>query len=179
MTVATLAAGAYDTISSVYDAMFSDPHSLEEDRTLFDLIGYNGGSVLDVGCGTGLFLDHEMVAPSDYVGIDPSAGMISRLKAKHPWATTYQTTFEDFNTDRRFDWVVSLYCSVGYIPVADLRRIETFLAPGGKLALVFPAPDYTPVIHSIFTGPIPDFYAHDPSSYGATHQFGNYILATR
>ncbi|MFQ8804141.1 MAG: class I SAM-dependent methyltransferase [Alistipes indistinctus] len=37
-------------------------------------LGYCEGSILDVGCGTGLLIELVNITPSKYVGVDPSRG---------------------------------------------------------------------------------------------------------
>ena len=73
----------YDAIALQYDALFQDSASHEENAAVMGLIGdVTASRVLDIGCGTGLLLDH--CTPGAYCGLDPSRAMLDRLCAKHP-----------------------------------------------------------------------------------------------
>jgi SAM-dependent methyltransferase len=43
-----------------------------------------GGSLLDAACGTGPYMDMVLEAGRRVVGVDQSAGMLARARAKHP-----------------------------------------------------------------------------------------------
>ncbi len=133
----------YDAVADQYDHLFDDPASREENGQVAAMIGYGGGSVLDVGAGTGLTI--ELLRPTTYLGIDPSRRMLERLEQRHPGAEVVPTTLQSFWTDRRFDLVVSLFGSPNYCTEEELRRIPDLVAPGGGYFLMFYRPDYHPV----------------------------------
>jgi hypothetical protein len=136
----------YDAIAPLYDDMWSTPTAEAENRAVIDALGYRGGSVLDVGCGSGLFLDY--VEPDAYLGIDPSAGMLASMKAKHPHAETIQARFEAFYSGaRRFDLIVGLFAAPSYIEPAAFSRLRSLLAPGGRYFLMFYRDGYEPETH--------------------------------
>lgn len=74
----------YDDIAVKYDDLFRDESSLVENREVGAMLPPLKGSILDIGCGTGLLTEIYNVSPNDYLGIDPSKGMLSQFKAKHP-----------------------------------------------------------------------------------------------
>lgn len=121
----------YDEIAPVYGSLWATQDALREDMELFDLIGPTPGSVLDIGCGTGLFLMHRR--PARYFGVDPSQGMLDRFLAvsgdslrqicsplEEPDAPLRVQcgTFEALWTPERFDHAVALYGAASYIDPA-------------------------------------------------------------
>lgn len=164
----------YDDIAGIYDDLWSSPWAIEENRAVVDAIGYDGGSVLDVGCGTGLFLDY--VQPDEYLGIDPSQKMLDRLHVKHPKAETLCTAFESFHTPRRFDLLVGLFAAPSYIEPWALGRIPGLLAEGGRFFLMFYRPGYLPVTHKM-TGLDMPFHHHNPNTLpGNVSEMGEFVV---
>lgn len=165
----------YDSVAEVYDDLFSDEASLAEDRRLFDLVGRAQGAVLDVGCGTGLFLDHVKCA--SYVGIDPSTQMLERLANKHPNQVVYATGLERY-VGPRADLVVSLYGAANYVPAYALQWIPRLLHPGGRWFVVIYKLDYVPVSY-LRSGVKMVHYNHPPTVIPGTRHvrdFGNYWI---
>jgi len=63
----------YDTIAKEYDSLFTDEQSIQENNMIASMLSSVKGSVLDIGCGTGLLLDLISVSENDYLGVDSSA----------------------------------------------------------------------------------------------------------
>lgn len=136
----------YDLIGASYDSMFRDEYSMEENAYVMNAIGWKEGeSVLDIGCGTGLFLEYNEC--KDYLGVDPSKTMLYFLERKFPDANTVYTDFEHFYTGRKFDKVVSTFGSCSYIDPRSMGRLRHFKAAGGKLFLMFYKDGYRPVTY--------------------------------
>lgn len=102
------------------------------------------GRVLDIGCGAGLFVDYRYrnIDRENYVGIDPSFGMLGKFRLKHPdydaHATLLRTTFEDYETTPRFDTIVAMSGAASYVTGADVvAKTRRLLAPGGRAILTF------------------------------------------
>lgn len=136
-------------IADAYDGMFEDASHKAETATAMKRVCVASGSrVLDVGAGTGTFLDHwsEKIDPLGYVAIDPSRPMTGRLVVKHPAYTdsVVPSRFEDY-TGGDFDLMVSMFGSASYIEPRYLPRVRDMLAPGGRYFFMFYADGYEPV----------------------------------
>jgi hypothetical protein len=72
----------YDRHAHEYDTL--ELVTKEEKAAVAELlkVAVKGG-VLDVGCGTGMLLDLHPVKPIDYLGLDPSGGMLNVHVLKH------------------------------------------------------------------------------------------------
>ena len=167
----------YDEVAARYDELWSTPEARAEDREIMRTINYRDGLVLDIGCGTGLFLDHHRNC-SNYIGVDPSQGMIDQLSKKHGSRTTLCQTFEDAMpslASLRFNRIISLFGSPSYIKPSALIQAKEWLKPGGWMFCMFIAPDYNPETHAYIAEP-PPMFDHVPAEYGAWSRFGNYIV---
>lgn len=130
----------YDVIEATYD---DDPvrHDVPPDDRLGALaVGREGVRVLDVGCGTGLWLEAQKRAFSGLVvaGVDPSAGMLARARGRLPGADLRVATAEALPHDAGvFDFVASRFA---YHHFRDVERaldeMARVLAPGGVLHLM-------------------------------------------
>lgn len=167
----------YDDVAIQYDCIWSGEEALQEDRQIMEMIDYKSGSVLDIGCGTGLFLDHYPDA-DPYLGIDPSQAMLNELLAKHPESQVLPQTFEDTIPvigETQYDYVLSLFGSASYIPPRKLAKTLSLVKPGGKLFLMFISPHYTPLTHQYIENP-PKLYKHNFERYGEVSTVGNYTI---
>jgi hypothetical protein len=172
----------YDGIAPLYDGWWNGEDARIETEEVLKLLGYRGGSVLDVGCGTGLFLDFHPFAASDYLGLDPSMEMLYRLQGKHPGAAVRPWTFEEFAghpaPGQKFDVIVSLFGAAAYIEPHALARIPQMLSPGGRFFLMFYAPGYVPQSDRL-SG---TFLKHFGDAWHCTLRaerlsWGNYVIA--
>lgn len=165
----------YDQIAPVYDDIWSTPAAFAEDAAVMSQINYSGGDVLDIGCGTGLFLDH--VRPDSYLGIDPSRAMLERLQLKHPGAETINTTLESYcNLDRKFDLIVSLFGSPSYVDMVALNRIPGMLKPGGRFFVMLYKQGYVPVTDQVTGVSVPHLNHSVDVLRGNVRQFGNFQI---
>lgn len=133
----------YDQIAGQYDHLHIAPECLTENKEVIKRLSYQGGSVLDIGCGTGLLLDY--LAPDEYTGIDPSAGMLRILSQKHPEARVIKTRFEEYVG--RADLVVSLFGAANYITPQAISNLPRVVAPGGRWFIMFYKDEYHPVTY--------------------------------
>lgn len=137
----------YDKIAEQYDSLFIDKESLEENKEVANLLKVYKGSVYEIGCGTGLFLELCSIEPQNYLGIDPSEGMLKQLELKHPQfiERTRQTTFEEDNDMYRgYDNIISLFGSISYVDKESLRKIGE---SGKDYFLMFYKNGYRPVTY--------------------------------
>lgn len=80
----------FDEIAAAYDASLP-PHVVEHylrKRVAFLTRVCPGGSALDVGCGTGALAERLRARGYQVTGVDPSAGMLSVLRARAPQVET-------------------------------------------------------------------------------------------
>lgn len=129
----------YDSIAHVYDTLFTDEEKIEEDKEVIEM-ATPSGAVLDIGCGTGLFLDYT--GWEDYIGIDPSIKMIQKLKEKHIDAEAYACPFSDFHAPRKIDTIIGLYGVASYLTEDDMEAI--LHSSASRVFLMGYAKDYFP-----------------------------------
>lgn len=135
----------YGKIADIYDDLFNDEQSLKENEALIGMIGYKGGSVLDVGCGTGLFLDYT--TPDEYLGIDESENMLRQLKKKHPKANVINVPVAYFESNEKYDYILALFGVGSYLTLDDEEKLFNMLAQGGKAFFVYYKEGYYPVTY--------------------------------
>jgi 2-polyprenyl-3-methyl-5-hydroxy-6-metoxy-1,4-benzoquinol methylase len=163
----------YDQIADKYDSFFSDYKSNIENEAIFARLEYDSGSVLDIGCGTGLLLDY--FSPRRYMGIDPSQKMLDILVRKHPGKKIINTRFEDFY-DGQYDLIVSLFGSANYIDPDAIDRIPRFLKRGGRYFVMFFKPGYYPVTYERSGVELSHFDNGYLRLGGAVTDIGNFLL---
>lgn len=138
----------YDVIADRYDNLFTDSISLSENAEVGEMLLPLNGSILDVGCGTGLLTEIISINPEKYIGVDPSEKMLAKFKEKHPSfrnlvCASYDGKVVDCNS---FDNVVSLFGSPSYLSNMSLLRISRCKA---HLFLMFYKEDYHPVTYEM------------------------------
>lgn len=129
--------------------MYHSPLHRAEDAILrqylihHGFVGQQAGSVLDLGCGTGGYLDligknHE--APAEYVGLDISPHMLAVAKRKHPQSTWICADMEQIGQWKpdSFDTVISLFGSLSYATNMEwmIRNITQIVRPGGRFLVM-------------------------------------------
>ena len=142
----TVRKSQYDVIADRYDNLFTDPDSLSENAEVGEMLLPLDGSVLDVGCGTGLLAEIADIDPNQYLGVDPSEKMLEKFKEKHPEfrnlvCASYDGKVVDCNG---FDNIVSLFGSPSYLSNISLLRISRSKS---RLFLMFYKEDYHPVTY--------------------------------
>lgn len=131
-------AAQYDRLAEGYDKHYFSPYDQAENLVVGRLLneaGANQGHVLDLGCGTGVFLD-IMGPRHGYHGLDLSEGMLKRAREKYPDHTFAQGDLEwtDPVEIGRADWVVSLFDPLNYIGDVPqfARRLHAHMRPGAR-----------------------------------------------
>jgi SAM-dependent methyltransferase len=131
--------------AGVYDTLYRDKDYDAECALLEEIFArYGEGAiqhVLDLGCGTGNHVFPLARRGYEVVGVDRSAGMIARAKAKLDRSTRdrVQLRRADIRKVRlkdRFDAVLVMFAVLGYqLKDADvkatLQTVRTHLRPGG------------------------------------------------
>ena len=98
--------------------------------------GNSGGhSLLDVGCGTGMHVQH-LHDRFSCEGLDVNRAMLDIAKARNPGVPFHQTDMIGFNLGKKFDVITCLFGSIGYLPSTTrldqvLQTFARHLKPGG------------------------------------------------
>jgi len=150
----------YDDIADVYDQRYDHR---ERGRMYYDHIAgavlgkiHPKGHLLDIGCGTGLFLDRYLREGKDRTatGIDISPGMIRKAQERFPMLpyVVGNAEFLPFAPDT-FDSISSLL-AFSYLqnPGQTLSDCYRVLVPGGRLAVCT-------LGRNIFTSSLPALYS--------------------
>ncbi len=104
-----------------------------------------GGSILDVGCAAGFFL--EALGPTwDPYGCDASSAMARVAKEKFPERIA-EAGFEEYSPGRTFD-VITMWDVIEHVadPVACIKKISSLLNDDGFLFIGTPD-TASPVVH--------------------------------
>lgn len=134
----------YNSLSSNYNLMINFNQSLKnKTASLKYFIEPNYKNALDVGCGTGV----DSIALSKLGlkvdGIDPSEEMLERAKSnskkKNSHINFIQSGIAEFNTDQKYDLIVSLGNTIANISQDELRnlfeKLSNILTQKGKAVI--------------------------------------------
>lgn len=133
----------YQKSAVYYDAIYSFKDYAKESEVLHGLIQSNkrstGNRLLEVACGTGAHLT-QLQAHYQAEALDLSEDMLVMARAKHPGVPLHQGDMRTFDLEQRFDVVVCLFSSIGYMQtMADLHAAVANMArhtqPGGVLLI--------------------------------------------
>lgn len=96
--------------------------------------------ILDVGCGTGVFLEKAIAAGFEAIGLDASEEMVSVASRRVGTEHVRVRRMQEIAEEARYDGIVSLSWSFNYVSSFDearevLRRFFDALSPGGLLIL--------------------------------------------
>jgi SAM-dependent methyltransferase len=134
----------YTNLARYYDLIYSNKPYVREARAVTKMIERTGrsasGSLLEVGCGTGRYLEVFEKASFRCWGIDVSRDMLALARKRAPKSKLIRADMRDFALGRRFDTVVCLFSSIGYVrSEAELgeavQRMADHVAPGGLLII--------------------------------------------
>jgi ubiquinone/menaquinone biosynthesis C-methylase UbiE len=130
----TPSSGLFTRSARFYDLVYSWKDYQAEVAMLRERVGREGGSLLDVACGTGKHL--ELLSAHyrcEGVDLDPEMVRIARSRG----LTVHQGDMALLDLGRSFDVVTCLFSSIGY--VADLQAavdsMARHLSPGGVLVV--------------------------------------------
>lgn len=117
-------------------------------------------TLLDVACGTGSTLA-GLDDVYEVVGSDVSADMLEIARGRLPHVALHQADMAALDLDRRFDIVLCLFSSIGYVVDVErldmaVERLAAHLAPGGLLLV---EPWFTP--ETYWTGHLVSHHADD------------------
>jgi SAM-dependent methyltransferase len=141
----------YDQLATDYDARFTSPECLAENTTVAGIVAGHAMSyaprALDIGCGTGLFLDLKLTHPSLYTGVDPSQAMLNELVRKHPKVTDLLPgRWEDMaaRAGQGYDVIVALFGAASYIEPRFIAGIPRLATSQGLTVLMHYREGYVP-----------------------------------
>lgn len=159
-SVETRVQSHYDDIADVYDQRYDHR---ERGRLYYDHISeavmgklLSHGHLLDIGCGTGLFLERYLGEGKNRTatGIDISTGMIKKAKERYPDLSYIvgNAEFLPFES-ASFDAISSLL-AFSYLqnPEMSIKDCYRVLVPGGRLAVCT-------LGRNIFTSGLPALYS--------------------
>lgn len=146
---------SYDAYASAWGKRHAMTETEQRVTTAFikEVYGEKLGRTLDVGCGTGWPVTSGLADPVRYVGVDPSAGMLNALVAKHPVvAGLHPMTWADAARQRvlcgtRYDAVISLGGSASYLNPDGLYEL-TARGKRGAVVTHF-GPDEAPITDDV------------------------------
>jgi ubiquinone/menaquinone biosynthesis C-methylase UbiE len=129
--------------AELYDAIYGafKDYATEAARidALIKWMRLDAHTILDVGCGTGEHARH-LTATHGYVvdGLDIDPSMLAVARRKLPDARFFQADMAAFDLGRRYDVVMCLFSSIGYLEslervTAALRCFRRHLAADGAV----------------------------------------------
>lgn len=133
----------YDGVSEGYAELYrsKSPGSLAfriRKQRLLEMFDRPGGSVLDLGCGTGVITDELLELGCRIVGLDPAPGMIAQAKIIHESkeGASFAVGFAERidQPDESFDAVICMGVFERVAnPEASLAEMHRVLKPGGTI----------------------------------------------
>lgn len=112
-----------------------------------------GGDLLDLGCGTGLFMRHYLTGGGTAVGLDLSPEMVKAARIHNHLDNVVAGTADRLPfRDASFDAVSSIL-AFSYVPDPETMLAEAYrvLRPGGRIAICT-------LGHNVFTAVLPVIY---------------------
>jgi SAM-dependent methyltransferase len=128
--------------ATFYDLLYSTIKDYQADTTQITTLlrQLNPGcrTILDVACGTGEHARLLAAEGFEVDGLDLDPAFIRIAVGKHPAGRFFQADMSDFHLSRRYDAVLCLFSSIGYLKTLDrVRRafgcFRDHLAPNGVL----------------------------------------------
>jgi SAM-dependent methyltransferase len=133
----------YRESAHLYDAIYSSVRDYPREATELDELirarRPGARTLLDVACGTGAHLEH-LAARYEVEGLDADPGMLAVARERLPAIQFHEADMADFDLGRRFDAVVCMFSSIGYVKTEERLRTAAaafgrHLEPGGVLVV--------------------------------------------
>jgi SAM-dependent methyltransferase len=126
----------------LYDAVYASirdyPREAAELDRLIQERSPGARTLLDVACGTGAHLEH--LAGYEAEGLDLDPEMLAVARERLPKVAFHEGDMVDFDLGKRFDAVVCMFSSIGYVRSEERLRsaiaaMAHHLEPGGVLVV--------------------------------------------
>ncbi len=129
----------FTALARVYDRIMADIEYDEWAQFVLDKateLGYAGGPLLDLGCGTGNGIIPMLEQGLPVEGLDASEAMLAVARTKLPRVEFHHANFEEFDLGKRYALVYSLFDSLNNLLDdasfgAMARNVRAHLGPGG------------------------------------------------
>jgi SAM-dependent methyltransferase len=124
----------------LYDAVYASirdyPREAAELDRLIQERRPGARTLLDIACGTGAHLEH--LTGYEVEGLDLDPEMLGVARERLPNVPLHEGDMADFDLGKRFDAVVCMFSSIGYVRTAERLRsavasMARHLEPGGVL----------------------------------------------
>jgi len=133
----------YQKSAAHYDAIYSFKNYQKEADKVHQLIQQHkrssGRTLLDVACGTG---GHLAFLRQHYEveGLDVNPDMLKIARQKYPDMRFHQGEMASFSLKRKFDAIICLFSSIGYVKTKQrlrqtIQNMAGHLQPGGVLII--------------------------------------------
>jgi ubiquinone/menaquinone biosynthesis C-methylase UbiE len=108
-------------------------------RVIQKLQKSTGSRLLETACGTGCHTQH-FLNHFEVVGLDKSREMLAIARRRLPGVCFYEADMVDFDLGGRFDAVICLFSSIGYVRKLEqfrqaIQTMSKHLLPGGVLVM--------------------------------------------
>jgi SAM-dependent methyltransferase len=126
----------------LYDAVYASirdyPREAAELDRLIQERRPGARTLLDIACGTGAHLEH--LTGYEVEGLDLDPEMLGVARERLPNVPLHEGDMADFDLGKRFDAVVCMFSSIGYVRTAERLRsavssMARHLEPGGVLVV--------------------------------------------
>ena len=127
----------------IYDAIYASIRDYPREAAQLDELIQErrpgARTLLDVACGTAVHL-HHLAARYDVEGLDLDAEMLAIARERLPGVPLHQADMADFDLGKRFDALVCMFSSIGYVKTEErlrsaARSFARHLEPGGVVIL--------------------------------------------
>ena len=126
----------------IYDAIYASIRDYPKEAAELDRLIQErrpgARTLLDVACGTGAHLEH--LPGYELEGLDLDPEMLAVARERLPAVTFHEGDMADFDLGKRFDAVVCMFSSIGYVKTEERLRTAAaafgrHLEPGGVLVV--------------------------------------------
>lgn len=126
----------------IYDAIYASIRDYPKEAAELDRLIQErrpgARTLLDVACGTGAHLEH--LPGYELEGLDLDPEMLAIARERLPAVRFHQGDMADFDLGKRFDAVVCMFSSIGYVKTEERLRTAAaafgrHLEPGGVLVV--------------------------------------------